>query len=40
MIPLFGNPQVQNIDLLAIQEPWQNPAQATTYHPLKNNFSS
>lgn len=35
VIPLFEDQRVQNVDILAIEEPWRNPAQATTYHPLK-----
>lgn len=38
MIPLFEDQRVQDVDILAIQEPWRNPAQATTYHPLKGIF--
>lgn len=38
MIPLFEDQRVQDIDILAIQEPWRNPAQATTYHSLKRFF--
>lgn len=38
MIPLFENQAVQAIDVLAIQKLWQNPWQATTFHPLKRCF--
>lgn len=38
MIPLFEDQRVQDVDILAIQEPWRNPVQATTYHPLKRFF--
>lgn len=38
MMPLFEDQRVQNIDILAIKEPRRNPAQATTYHPLKRVF--
>ena len=38
MISLFEDQWVQDIDILAIQEPWRNPGQGTTYHPLKRFF--
>lgn len=38
MIAFFENQAVENIDVLTIQEPWQNPYQVTTYHPLKRCF--
>lgn len=36
MIPLFENEQIKEVDIIARQEPWQNPWKHTTYHPLKS----
>ena len=38
MIPLFQNDNILNIDIIAIQEPWKNTCDITTYHPQKNTF--
>lgn len=38
MIPLFGNSLSPTYDILAIQEPWRNPFQHTTYHRLAQHF--
>ena len=31
MVPLFEDARAQDFDIIAIQEPWQNPFMATTY---------
>ncbi len=38
MILLLEDQQAQDIDIMAIQDLWQNFAQATTYYPLKKFF--
>ena len=38
MIPLFQNDKILNIDIIAIQEPWRNTRDQTTYHPRKDSF--
>lgn len=38
MIPLFQNDNILSIDIIAIQEPWRNTRDITTYHPRKDTF--
>ena len=38
MIPLFQNDNIFSIDIIAIQEPWRNTRDITTYHPQKDTF--
>ena len=38
MIPLFKDDKVYTIDIIALQEPWRNQKDRTTYHPLKDRF--
>ncbi len=38
MASLLRDPQIDNFDIIAIQEPWKNPYTATTHHPAKNKF--
>lgn len=38
MIPLFEHKQKKEVDIIALQEPWQNPWKHTTYHLLKSFF--
>ena len=33
MAPLLADPRIQKFDIIAIQEPWKNPYQETTYYP-------
>ena len=32
LIPLFEDKRTTELDIIAIQEPWQNPFQPTTYN--------
>ena len=38
MIPLFQNDNILDIDIVALQEPWRNTRDQTTYHPRKDSF--
>ena len=38
MAPLLGDEQTWNYDIIAIQEPWGNKFQQTTYNPIKDRF--
>ena len=38
MIPLFQNDNILDIDIIALQEPWRNTRDQTTYHPRKESF--
>ena len=38
MAPLLEDPRVQAYDILAIQEPWNNPFMETTYNPRNSCF--
>ncbi len=38
MIPLFESEHIEEVDIIALQEPWRNPWKNTTYHPLKSLF--
>ena len=38
MAPLLESRQTQDFDILAIQEPWTNPFQPTTYNPANSQF--
>lgn len=38
MIPLFQNENILDIDIIALQEPWRNTRDQTTYHPRKDAF--
>lgn len=38
MIPLFDNKNILDIDIIALQEPWRNIRDQTTYHPRKDVF--
>ncbi len=38
MVPLFQNNNILNIDIIALQEPWRNTRDQTTYHPRKDAF--
>ena len=38
IIPLFENEWIKEVDIIVLQEPWQNPWKHTTYHPLKSFF--
>ena len=38
MIPLFQNNNILDIDIIALQEPWKNTRDQTTYHPQKDSF--
>lgn len=39
MIPLFEDLEnIFQIDIIALQEPWRNQRDLTTYDPLKQNF--
>ena len=38
MIPLFQNDNILDIDIIALQEPWRNTRDQTTYHPRKDAF--
>lgn len=38
LVPLLADPDIQNFDVLAIQEPWRNPHVATSYNPRSSNF--
>ena len=38
MIPLFENERIKEVDIIVLQEPWQNPWKYTTYHFLKSFF--
>ncbi len=38
MVTLFQNNNILNIDIIALQEPWRNTRDQTTYHPRKNAF--
>ena len=38
MVPLFQNESILNIDIIALQEPWRNTRDQTTYHPRKDAF--
>ena len=35
MADFLANPEVSKADIIAVQEPWENPYNDTTYHPLK-----
>ncbi|ROT39081.1 hypothetical protein SODALDRAFT_332514 [Sodiomyces alkalinus F11] len=38
MATLLRDPRIDNYDILAIQEPWKNPFNDTTHHPVKDRF--
>ncbi|OHW95426.1 reverse transcriptase [Colletotrichum incanum] len=38
MATLLRDPNIDNYDIIAIQEPWRNPFNATTHHPAKDRF--
>ncbi|KAK1458424.1 zinc knuckle [Colletotrichum tamarilloi] len=38
MATLLRDPNIDNYDIIAIQEPWRNPYSATTHHPAKDRF--
>ena len=38
MVPLFQSENILNIDIIALQEPWRNTRDQTTYHPRKDAF--
>jgi hypothetical protein len=38
MAPLLADENVWKYDIIAIQEPWRNRFQTTTYHPVKDRF--
>lgn len=38
MIPLFQNNNILDINVIALQKPWKNIQDQTTYHPYKNAF--
>lgn len=38
MAPLLADENVWKYDIIAIQEPWRNQFQTTTYHPVKDRF--
>ncbi|KAI3534405.1 reverse transcriptase [Colletotrichum abscissum] len=38
MATLLRDPNIDNYDIIAIQEPWRNPYSATTHHPAKDWF--
>src|SRR5438132_823521 len=38
MIPLFNCGAIAQYDIIAIQEPWQNPRRKTTHQPLRSGF--
>ena len=38
MIPLFQNDNILDIDIIALQEPWRNTRDQTTYHARKDAF--
>ncbi|GKT52007.1 uncharacterized protein ColSpa_12188 [Colletotrichum spaethianum] len=38
MATLLRDPRIDDYDILAIQEPWINPYNATTHHPAKDRF--
>lgn len=40
MEPLLADPQIQSYDVIALQEPWQNPLQNRTYCPGNSGFIS
>ena len=35
MADFLAKPEVSKADIIAVQEPWENPYNDTTYHPLK-----
>src|SRR5262245_40007037 len=39
MAPLLGCKRIRDIDVLAVQEPWQNPHMKATYCPRSSQFS-
>ncbi|KAK7433457.1 reverse transcriptase, partial [Colletotrichum acutatum] len=38
MATLLRDPNIDNYDIIAIQEPWRNPYSATTHHPANDRF--
>nr|XP_036581842.1 zinc knuckle [Colletotrichum truncatum]KAF6790285.1 zinc knuckle [Colletotrichum truncatum] len=38
MATLLRDPRIDKYDIIAIQEPWKNPFNATTHHPAKDRF--
>jgi len=38
MAPLLADENTWEYDIIAIQEPWRNKFQTTTYHPIKDRF--
>ena len=38
MVPLLESKEIQEIDILAIQEPWFNPQNKSTYNPSSSQF--
>ncbi|KDN71155.1 putative zinc knuckle, partial [Colletotrichum sublineola] len=38
MATLLRDPNIDKYDIIAIQEPWRNPFNATTHHPAKDRF--
>jgi hypothetical protein len=36
MASLLRDPEIDDFDIIAIQEPWTNPYTATTHHPAKD----
>jgi ribonuclease HI/exonuclease III len=38
MASLLRDPEIDDFDIIAIQEPWTNPYTATTHHPAKDRF--
>lgn len=38
MVPLLENEEVQNMDILAIQEPWHNTQNQSSYNPSSSPF--
>jgi len=38
MATLLRDPNIQNYDILALQEPWRNPFSSTTQNPISDSF--
>lgn len=38
MAPLLRDKKMGEFDIIAVQEPWVNPVNHTTHHPLKRHF--
>src|SRR5271168_4181134 len=38
MVPLFEDPRIRDFDIIAVQEPWQNPFYISTYLLSQSSF--